>query len=185
MDPATADEHDRALDALTSPTPPPAVARQLEVLQRDVCDRARGLLSEGRLPDLGSVTERLRASCLAVLPAEAGSKSRGHMLAVAASALRGVLTELTRARMAADPGAAAAQGGRAPASDSVCLVELDRALTRLSDWDQAMVGAAELLLYAGCSEAETARILHLSERRFAVRWGNALRELRKSCAIKA
>ena len=97
------------------------------------------------------------------LPAE----SRAHFLAVAARAMRQILTDSARRRAAGKRG-----GGRAAVSlDSGLIadtappidpVELDDALTRLAELDERQSQIVELRFFGGLTVGEVARVLEVS-----------------------
>ncbi len=94
-------------------------------------------------------------------------ESRGHLLAIAARAMRRVLVDRARARAAARRGGGAVTitlGGFDPASPpAVDLLALDEVLARLAVTDQRMVTILELRCFAGQSVAATAAAVGVSE----------------------
>jgi RNA polymerase sigma factor (TIGR02999 family) len=103
---------------------------------------------------------------------------RGHLMAVAARAMRQVLVDRARARLRQKRGA-----GRAPepleeaaAPDGLSperLIDLDRALARLAEQDSDLVRVFECRYFGGLSEAETAEALGLPLRSAQRAWLHA------------
>lgn len=110
-------------------------------------------------------------------------EDRGHLMAVAACAMRQVLISRARARSADKRG-----GGRAavPLDDAQASVEaqaewlldLDRALERLRAHDPRLVAVVECRFFAGLGEEETAQALGLSLRSVQRGWMRARAWLR-------
>lgn len=109
-------------------------------------------------------------------------RNRGHLLALAATAMRRVLVDYARAHRAERRG-----GGQAPATLPTSIVDssntrtidtldLDRALERLGAEDSRKLRAVELIYFGGLSFEETAEILGVATRtvvrdwRFAKSW---------------
>jgi RNA polymerase sigma factor (TIGR02999 family) len=103
---------------------------------------------------------------------------REHFLAVAARAMRRVLTDHARARGAQKRG-----GDRErvqieevvapPMLQSVDVCRLDEALTRLAALDERQSRIVELRFFAGLSVDEAARVLELSPRTIELEWRTA------------
>jgi RNA polymerase sigma factor (TIGR02999 family) len=100
---------------------------------------------------------------------------RAHFLAVAARAMRRILTDHARSR------AAQKRGGEwnrveldhvvaPPMLKDVDLCRLDLALTRLSELDERQARIVELRFFAGLNVEEVARVLDLSPRTIEVEW---------------
>ena len=96
-------------------------------------------------------------------------RDRGHLLAVAACAMRQVLVDFARARMAAKRG-----GGEVNAtlddriagldSEAETVLDVDRALHRLRAHDERLARVVECRYFAGLDEKETAEALGVSQR---------------------
>jgi RNA polymerase sigma factor (TIGR02999 family) len=115
-------------------------------------------------------------------------QSRGHFVAIAAISMRRLLVERARARGAAKRGGPQVQvtldetllAGGSP-DETVDLVALDRALTKLNRVDEALARVVELRYFAGLSVEETADALNVSPATVKRHWTMAkawlLREL--------
>lgn len=100
--------------------------------------------------------------------ADAGFRGRGHFMAVAARAMRQILTNHARDRRAAKRGAGAAritldEAIVADPVHEVDLLELDDALARLETLDERQCRIVELRYFAGLSVEEVASALGISE----------------------
>jgi RNA polymerase sigma factor (TIGR02999 family) len=112
---------------------------------------------------------------------------RGHFIAVAARAMRQVITEYARRRLADKRG-----GGQRPGSlddreiavddHATWLVDLNRALERLSEHRERLVHVVECRFFAGLSNAETAEALGASERTVKREWAFARSWLQRELA---
>lgn len=107
-----------------------------------------------------------------------GIVDRGHFLAVAARAMRQILANHARDRLAAKRGG----GARRTTLDEVdlaadCeaeeLVELDALLARLAHEDERLVRIVDCRLFGGLTEAETADALALPLRTAQRLWSRA------------
>lgn len=110
-------------------------------------------------------------------------EDRGHLLAVAARAMRQILISRARARSAAKRG----RGERAVPVDEVeaavearadWLLDLDRALERLGELDERLVGIVECRFFCGATEGETAEALGIPLRTVQRGWTRARAWLR-------
>lgn len=122
------------------------------------------------------------------------AQDRIHFMAVASRAMRSVLVDHARARMAAKRG-----GGRMPidleeAHGSVeprvqQLLELEQALDRLGQLSERLVRVVELRFFGGLSVPESAEALGVAERTIERDWFKARsflhRELRDESAADA
>ena len=100
---------------------------------------------------------------------------RGHFIAVAARAMRQVVTEYARRRLAEKRG-----GGQRPGSldnhqiavddHATWLVDLNRALEKLGEHRKRLVHVVECRFFAGLSNVETAEALGVSERTVKREW---------------
>jgi RNA polymerase sigma factor (TIGR02999 family) len=116
-----------------------------------------------------------------------GAADRGHLMAVAASAMRQVLIDRARARLSAKRGggqyAAELDDRDAPiAHPSEWLVDLDRALGVLRARDERLARVFECRFFAGLSEDETAEALGVSLRTAQRDWKRARAWLRAELA---
>lgn len=108
---------------------------------------------------------------------------RGHLLAVAACAMRQVLMSRARARLRAKRGGgeraqALDEGFVGHGRDAERLLDLDRALRGLRVHDRTLARVFECRYFAGLSEAETAEALRLSLRTVQRSWSRARAWLR-------
>ena len=103
---------------------------------------------------------------------------RNHFLAVASRAMRQILVDAARRRMADKRGTAIApvslDPGRVPAPErSAELVALDEALIGLAQLDQRLARTVELRFFGGLSVDETAAVLGTSPRTVKRDWQKA------------
>ena len=102
-------------------------------------------------------------------------QSRGHFLAVAASAMRHVLVDRARERVALKRGG---RNERVPLDDAIALYErggadllaLDEALTRLAERDPELTRIVDLRFFAGLTNQETAQAIGTSLRSVERLW---------------
>jgi RNA polymerase sigma-70 factor (ECF subfamily) len=104
---------------------------------------------------------------------------RDHFLRAASNAMRQVLVDHARRKSSLKRGADRVKlelDGLLLAMDqsSGGLIDLDEALKRLQERDPVGVQLVELRFFGGCSLAEAARVLKVSERQ-AARWWDAIR----------
>ena len=108
---------------------------------------------------------------------DANWDGRSHFLAVAARAMRRILTDHARARAAQKRGGGG-ERARVELEELVApealrntdLCRLDEALTRLAALDQRQSDIVELRFFAGLTNDEVARVLDLSPRTIEVEW---------------
>ena len=101
-----------------------------------------------------------------------------HLLAVAATAMRHILVDYARKQRAAKRGG---QAHRTSLDASVLfkegtaveMLDLDKALTQLSETDPRLNQVVELRVFGGLSEGETAEVLGLSARTVRRDWFKA------------
>lgn len=103
---------------------------------------------------------------------------RNHFLAVASRAMRQILVDAARRRMAEKRGAAVApvslDPGRVPAPErSAELLALDEALIGLAQLDERLARTVELRFFGGLSVEETAEVLGTSPRTVKRDWQKA------------
>ncbi len=112
-------------------------------------------------------TALVHEAFLRLVPGGGQWENRAHFFGAAARAMRQVLVEHARRRLAEKRGG---QAQRVTFADLEIQVEdprldllaLDEALTALSEVDPRLVRVVELRYFAGCDLAETARILDVS-----------------------
>ncbi len=113
-------------------------------------------------------------------------KSRAHFLAAAAQAMRRILVDHARARLAQKRGGDQArvpleEAPMPPAVSWLELISLDQALSKLASVEPRKARVVELLFYGGMTPPEAAQILEVTRRtverdwRFARAW--MLREM--------
>jgi RNA polymerase sigma factor (TIGR02999 family) len=145
---------------------------------------ARGQLRHGPdSPSLGATGLVHEAYLKLAGAGQIGAADRGHLMAVAASAMRQILIDRARARLRAKRGGGQAavelQERDAPAVPSPeWLVDLDRALDLLRARDERLARVFECRFFAGLSEDETARVLGVSLRTVQRDWMRARAWLR-------
>lgn len=132
-----------------------------------------------------SATELVHESYLKLIGSEDWN-DRKHFMAVAARAMRQVLTDRARARSAQKRG-----GGRraitlhedagAVGTDALGdILAVDTALTRLSTYDAQLGELVELRFFAGMTNAEVADIFGVTPRTTTRMWARAKAHLRHS-----
>lgn len=145
---------------------------------------ARGQLRRGPAgPSLGA-TGLVHEAYLKLAGAGGiGAADRGHLMAVAASAMRQVLIDRARARLRAkrgsgQPEAPLKEGDAMTAPPAEWLVDVDRALDLLRARDPRLAQVFECRFFAGLSEEETAESLGVSVRTAQRDWMRARAWLR-------
>lgn len=166
--------------------------RVVQLLYADLKRLAR---RAGARADLQEVTELVHDCYLRLeRGGAAGIENRGHFLALAATAMRQLLINHARDRLAAKRGGAAIHTTLGSAdlhaaeqvrSEAEELLAIDAALERLARIDARLVRVAECRLFAGMSEAETATALGLPLRSTQRLWQRARRCLCESSAGSA
>jgi RNA polymerase sigma factor (TIGR02999 family) len=93
-------------------------------------------------------------------------QNRAHFVAIAAKLMRQILVDYSRRRGAAKRGpqhkVELDESLYLPERNNVDIVELDRALTRLSSYDAQQEKIVELRFFGGLTVEETARVLAIS-----------------------
>jgi RNA polymerase sigma factor (TIGR02999 family) len=110
--------------------------------------------------------------------ADAPWNSRGHFIAAAAEAMRRILVESARRKMAGKHGGGRkridlSQAEPLTEADPDALLDLDEALTRLAGEDPEAAGVAKLRLFTGLSVEEAARALSTSRANAYRQWAYA------------
>jgi len=118
---------------------------------------------------------------------QAGWKDRAHFLALAAVAMRHILIDRARARMAGKRGGMAAavslEEDAIAADDSPkALLAIDEALDRLAAIDARLARVVECRFFGGLSEDETAEVLGVTTRTVQRYWAKARMLLRRELA---
>src|SRR5690606_30921484 len=114
-------------------------------------------------------------------------RDRGHFLAIAARAMRNIIVDYARTRLAAKRG-----GGRAELTldtqsiaiddEAARLVELDAILVKLDQVNERLTRVVECRFFAGLTEEETAIALDTSIRTVQREWLRARAWLRENLA---
>jgi RNA polymerase sigma factor (TIGR02999 family) len=107
-----------------------------------------------------------------------GYANRAHFLAVAATAMRQILTDHARRKRAAKRGGGARAEGEveqvaAPSGDVIDAVALDDALNRLEALDPRRHRVVELRFFGGLTVEETADLLGVSRSTVEADWRSA------------
>lgn len=144
-------------------------ARAGEVVLVQVYDELRGL-AQRYLHGSGSLTLQPTAlvneALIKLIGADPEWENRAHFFGAAARAMRQVLVDAARHRLADKRGGGAlhltlgAASGQA-ARDDIELLELDELLRRLADLDPTQARVVELRYFVGLSIDDTARVLGL------------------------
>jgi RNA polymerase sigma factor (TIGR02999 family) len=109
-------------------------------------------------------------------------KDRGHFFALAARAMRQVLIDRARRRVAAKRGGASPEGRCVGDTSPEDLLALDEALERLEGVDPRLARLVEMRFFAGLSVEETAETLALSPRTVKRDWHKARALLHRELA---
>ncbi len=157
-----------------------ALDRVLGTLYQELHTMARRQLAgqQGRTLD---ATSLVHESYLKLLGARGGARfeDRAHFFAYAASAMRSVVVDYARSRLARKRGGDLKRVAEIP-EDSASgvrldedLLALDVALRRLHDVDPHLAKVVELRYFAGLSELEIAQLCGRSERSIRRDWQKA------------
>jgi RNA polymerase sigma factor (TIGR02999 family) len=156
-----------------------ALDRVLATLYRELHAMARRQLGNQNGQTLDATGLVHEAYLRLVGRADAQFEDRAHFFAYAASAMRSVVVDYARQRLAVKRGGDLHRvtdlpedaGGGMRINDE--LLGLDVALTRLADVDAKLAQVVELRYFAGLSEAEIATLLKRSERSVRRDWQKA------------
>ncbi len=162
-----------------------AATELLPILYDELHGLARRLMSDERRNHTLQPTALLHEAWLRLAgTASEGYVDRTHFLRVAARAMRQVLVDHARTKRAAKRG-----GGRVEArlddalayweQDHTDLLALDEALKRLAEKDPQLLDIVELRFFGGLTAEETAKALHLTERKVRLGWSFARGWLRR------
>lgn len=104
-----------------------------------------------------------------------GWLERSHFLGCAATAMRHILVDDARARLAGKRSAAVvnAPDEEWPAAEDQQVVQLGEALSRLAKLDEQLARIVECRFFAGYDERETAEILGVTDRTVRRKWVQA------------
>jgi RNA polymerase sigma factor (TIGR02999 family) len=165
-----------------------AAAELLPAVYEELRRLAGGYLRLERPDHTLQATELVHEAYLRLVD---GSKvdwaGRTHFLAVGAGAMRRVLIDHARRRLAQKRGSApervtlgdSIQRGPAPGMDPVDLLSLNDALERLAAVDERGARVVELRFFGGLSAAEIAEVLGVSRRTVQGDWAHARAWLRE------
>lgn len=153
--------------------PVDALMDQLYTALREIAHRER--LRVGRPQTLQ--TTALISETYLKLSRHAGWSSREHFLATAATAMRHILVDAARARLAQKRGSGVLarsldeEGGEiAGPTEDADVLRIDAALEDLRQLDPRLTAVVECRFFAGYSEEETASILGISSRTVRRDW---------------
>jgi RNA polymerase sigma factor (TIGR02999 family) len=167
-----------SLDALV-----PLVYEEL----RAIAHRQLGARGGTARPSLATTALVNEAYLKLVDQSRAGWKDRAHFLALAAVAMRHVLTDRARARLTLKRGGPQRQvtfedDAIADDGDPETLLEIDEALRRLATVDARLARVVELRFFGGLSEEEIGEALGVTVRTVQRDWAKARMLLRRSLA---
>ena len=157
-----------------------ALDRVLSTLYRELHTMARRQLA-GQQNHTLDATSLVHESYLKLLGASGRARfdDRAHFFAYAASAMRSVVVDYARNRLARKRGGDLKRVAEIP-EDSESgvrldenLLALDVALNRLHDLDERLAKVVELRYFAGLSELEIAELMQRSERSIRRDWQKA------------
>lgn len=150
-----------------------------DVLYQDLRRRARRQLGEWRRGQTLNTTSLVNEAYLRLVGrSELSLRDRGHFLAIAARAMRHIVIDHARSRLAARRG-----GGRTSVTldseeiaiddEAERLVDLDAILEELGAIDERLTQVVECRFFAGLTEEETALALNSSVRTVQRDWTRA------------
>jgi RNA polymerase sigma factor (TIGR02999 family) len=145
-----------------------ATDRLLEHIYGDLRQIARARLRSERAETLNT-TALVHEAWLAMARQQDGFADSRHYFAYAAKAMRHILIDRARQR-SADKRQARPDLDPGQHEDSMELVALDQALSRLSALSERLSRVVELRLFAGLSSGEIAGLLGLTERTIERDW---------------
>lgn len=175
----------RSLLAGLQSNEPNAAEELLQLVEQELHGMARVMMNDQKAGHTLQATALVNEAWLRLAGAGISLESRAHFLAVAAAAMRSVLVDHARRRLADKRG-----GGRRPVpidaaadvgaeDDGSAMLSLHEALERLAQQDEQAAKVAELRLFAGMEHAEVARALATSARTIERRWSFARQWLQR------
>ena len=149
----------------------------------------RRLRHQGREPSL-LTTDLVNAAFLSLAGNDREFANRAHFVAIAAHHMRSLCRDYARRALAAKRGGRAHQVAldtalalpTQAALDPLELIELDRALERLSALDERQAQVVELRFFGGLTDAEAAEAMGISESTVRREWRSARAWLRAELA---
>ncbi len=162
-----------------------AFDRLVALVYGDLRRIARAQLRRGPAPRTLDTTGLVHEAWLKLAGASgAAYQDRGHFLAVAARAMRQVVIDYARRKLAAKRGVGAVpvelhEHHAAVEHQAEWLLTLDQALSRLASHDPRLVQVVECRYFAGLGEDETAEALGVSLRTAQRAWLRARAWLRE------
>ena len=172
--------HRESLDSLIA-----LLYQELRVIaHRHLAKHKRAGEGEGTLATTALVNE---AYLKLVDQSQAGWKDRAHFLALAAVAMRHILIDRAKAKVAQKRGGEQApitlEGDGIAAEDSPeALLDINNALDRLAELDPRLARVVECRFFGGLSESETADALGVTMRTVQRDWVKAKMLLRRTLA---
>ncbi len=173
---------------------PEAFERVMSLLYNDLRRIARRQLYRGGRGGRGGRGDTLHTTSLVhetylklVKQARVDCESRGHFFNIVAKAMRQIIIDYLRRRQAGKRGGDQAHVPLDEADAVICeegqaLLELDQALTRLSNFDARLSRLVECRFFAGLTVEETAEALGLSKCTVHREWIRARAWLRHEIA---
>jgi len=154
-----------------------AFNRLFELVYEDLRKVAHLHLRSRRTGTLGT-TAMVNEVYLRLTGRDAAWNDRIHFMAVASRAMRSVLIDHARSKLARKRGGGAEpveiQDHHAVEEPHVLrILELEQAMQRLGELNERLVRVVELRFYGGLSVAEAAEVLHVGERTIERDWFKA------------
>ena len=156
-----------------------AFDRLLPLLYEELRGAARRALAREQVGHTLQATDLVHEAFVKLVPSAGTSwQDRAHFLAVASRAMRQVLVEHARRRLADKRGGGAAhvtlgEGDAAQGHDAEEMLALDDALSRLEALQPRLRAIVEHRFFGGLSEREIAEVLGVSERTVQRDWMRA------------
>jgi RNA polymerase sigma factor (TIGR02999 family) len=155
--------------------------RQLYVEMRRIARRERQLIPSATL----NTTALVHEVWLRISPDDRQFRDRGHFLGLAAVAMRRLVVDYARYRLARKRGGDVDQVELGDSDGAVStpierILDIDRALEELADIDERLHRLVELRFFAGLSNNAAAELLDISPRTAARDWARA-RALLQTC----
>jgi RNA polymerase sigma factor (TIGR02999 family) len=161
-----------------------ATHRLVALVYEELRTMARRQLRRRRPGQTITTTALVHEAYLRLVDHESATwRDRSHFLAVAALAMRHILVDAARRRVAKKRGGEDVRipwdelgiGGREPDAEAraIEILAMDRALTSLGALNERLSQLVELRFFAGLTEEETAEVLGTSERTVRRDWRKA------------